>query len=408
MSVVRKLTALSKVFNKSHTSNQLVSKTQKAYHFRKTLPSLLRHKQTNSGGKDKENKGELKKIFMAVLVGLSAYYKLHNPTLNALSDKQQSRREKYNFIADIVEDVSPTVVNIERTYLGKNGKPVISTGSGFIVDQDGLIITNAHVIGNQSKVKIRLLDGRTFEGQVAAVDESRDIAALRINTDGSSLQKLDFCPLSELRVGEWVMAIGSPLALKNSVTVGIISNLRRPGKELGLTDNKSDIGYIQTDAIINVGNSGGPLVNLAGKMVGMNTMMASAGIAFAIPTSTIKYFLNKIKSGDLIGHWAKRWLGLHVYSLNKDIVEQIRLGNPNYSINVDRGLFVATVEINSPAYLGGLRKNDIITKVNGNLVETPKDMYEILNKKEELELSVLRNGEKITIKVIGLEMDSKV
>ena len=117
MSVVRKLTALSKVFNKSHTSNQLVSKTQKAYHFRKTLPSLLRHKQTKSGGEDKENKGELKKIFMAVLVGLSAYYKLHSPTLNALSDKHQSRREKYNFIADIVEDVSPTVVNIERTYL---------------------------------------------------------------------------------------------------------------------------------------------------------------------------------------------------------------------------------------------------------------------------------------------------
>lgn len=117
MSAVRKLTALSKVFNKFPTSNHLTSKTQKAYHFRKTLSSLLRHKQTNSDGEDKKNNGELKKIFMAVLVGLSAYYKLHNPTLKASSGKYQSRREKYNFIADIVEGVGPTVVNIERTYL---------------------------------------------------------------------------------------------------------------------------------------------------------------------------------------------------------------------------------------------------------------------------------------------------
>jgi len=407
MSTVRKLTTLSKVFNKFYTFNRLDAKKFYGNNLSKTLVSFLRHKPKKLGD-DKENKGEFKKILMAVLVGLSAYYKLHNPTLNALNDTYQNRREKYNFIADIVEDVSPTVVNIERTYIGKNGKPVISTGSGFIVDQDGLIITNAHVIGNQSKVKIRLLDGRNFEGKVAAVDESRDIAALRINTSGTNLQKLDFCPFSEMRVGEWVMAIGSPLALKNSVTVGIISNLKRPGKELGLTDNKSDIAYIQTDAIINVGNSGGPLVNLAGKLVGMNTMMASAGIAFAIPTITIEDFLNKIKSGDLIGHWAKRWLGLHVYSLTKDIVEQIRLSNQNNSINIDKGLFVATVEINSPAYLGGLRNNDIIIKVNGDFVETPKDMYEILNIKKELELSVLRNGEYISVKVIGLEIDSKV
>ncbi|GFS18273.1 serine protease HTRA2, mitochondrial [Elysia marginata] len=168
--------------------------------------------------------------------------------------------QKNNFIADVVEKAGPAVVFLEiKGRHPLTGRPVtLSNGSGFIVRSNGIILTNAHVVANKSSVSVKLQDGRVFEGQVTAVDPISDLAAVKIPTSG--LPTIPLGNSTEIRPGEWVIAMGSPLSLSNTVTCGIVSSVQRASKELGLRNKNMD--YIQTDAVINFGNSGGPLVNL--------------------------------------------------------------------------------------------------------------------------------------------------
>ncbi|XP_060103435.1 LOW QUALITY PROTEIN: serine protease HTRA2, mitochondrial-like, partial [Heteronotia binoei] len=183
-----------------------------------------------------------------------------------------SPRGTFNFIADVAEKTAPALVYVE--ILGRHpfsGRELpISNGSGFVVSADGLIVTNAHVVANRRRVRVRLASGELYNAVVRQVDQVADIATIKIDpkVPGAPLPTLPLGRSSEVRQGEFVVAMGSPFALQNTVTSGIVSSVQRGGRELGLA--ASDMEYIQTDAAIDFGNSGGPLVNLDGEVIGVN------------------------------------------------------------------------------------------------------------------------------------------
>uniref|UniRef100_A0A672KYK2 Serine protease HTRA3-like n=1 Tax=Sinocyclocheilus grahami TaxID=75366 RepID=A0A672KYK2_SINGR len=223
-------------------------------------------------------------------------------------------RYKFNFIADVVEKIAPAVVHVElflnHPLFGRHVP--LSSGSGFIMTQSGLIVTNAHVVASSAPVtgrqnlRVQLHDGQTYEASIRDIDKKSDIATIKINPK-KKLPVLSLGQSADLRPGEFVVAIGSPFALQNTVTTGIVSTTQRDGKELGIHD--SDMDYIQTDATINYGNSGGPLVNLDGEVIGINTLKVTAGISFAIPSDRISKFLDEFNDKEQKGkHQAQNHL----------------------------------------------------------------------------------------------------
>ncbi|XP_074721396.1 serine protease HTRA2, mitochondrial isoform X5 [Strix uralensis] len=203
-----------------------------------------------------------------------------------------SPRAAFNFIADVVEKTAPALVYVE--IVGRHpfsGRDVpISNGSGFLVSPDGLIVTNAHVVANRRRVRVKLASGEQYDAVVQDVDQVADIATIKIKPK-HPLPTLPLGRSSEVRQGEFVVAMGSPFALQNTITSGIVSSAQRGSRELGLA--ASDMEYIQTDAAIDFGNSGGPLVNLDGEVIGVNTMKVTSGISFAIPSDRLRKFLQK-------------------------------------------------------------------------------------------------------------------
>ncbi|CAG2117665.1 unnamed protein product, partial [Medioppia subpectinata] len=196
---------------------------------------------------------------------------------------------RFNFIADVTERVSSALVYIEvqgRHPFYPELTVSVSSGSGFLVHSSGLILTNAHVVANASVVSVKLFDGRIVSGRVEYVDHRLDLATVRLETSAETFPYINFGDSYTCRTGEWVIAMGSPFSLSNTITVGVISSVRRKSRELGL--NLKEIDFIQTDASINAGNSGGPLVNLDGEAIGINTMKVTAGISFAIPSNYAK------------------------------------------------------------------------------------------------------------------------
>ncbi|KAL0277463.1 UNVERIFIED_CONTAM: hypothetical protein PYX00_004729 [Menopon gallinae] len=210
---------------------------------------------------------------------------LEHWSVHAKESNDSKFRKQYSFIADVVEKVNNSVVLIECQGAGF----FHTRGSGFIISKDGLIVTNAHVIANgtSGKVIVTLKDKRVFQAVIQKIDEYADLAILKIHCDG--LPALPMGSVSDLRAGEWVVAIGSPLHLTNSVTVGVVSSPERHAREVG---GLTDIKYIQTDASITHGNSGGPLVNLDGEAIGVNSLAIKPGIAFAVPVEHVKMLLD--------------------------------------------------------------------------------------------------------------------
>ncbi|XP_067858396.1 serine protease HTRA1B [Heptranchias perlo] len=316
-----------------------------------------------------------------------------------------SLRHKYNFIADVVDKIAPAVVHIElfRRATYSNRELSVASGSGFIVSEDGLIVTNAHVVTNKQRVKVELRSGATYNAKIKDIDEKADLALIKIDPP-VKLPVLLLGRSTDLRPGEFVVAIGSPFALQNTVTTGIVSTTQRGGKELGLRN--SDIDYIQTDAIINYGNSGGPLVNLDGEVVGINTLKVTAGISFAIPSDKIRQFLAESHDRQAKGKTAtkKRYLGVRMITLTPGLAKELKERQKDFP-DVNAGAYIIEVLPRTPASSGGLKDNDVIISINNQLVTSSSDVSEAIKKDSSLAIVVRRSNEDVIINVVTEEIE---
>jgi serine protease Do len=274
-------------------------------------------------------------------------------------------------------------------------RPSASTGSGVIIDRSGLILTNNHVVAGGGKVMVKLTDGREFEATEVKTDPSTDLAIVRIKTDGD----LPVAPLGnsdEVRVGDWVLALGQPFGLTNTVTAGIIS---AKGRGIGITEYED---FLQTDAAINPGNSGGPLVNLAGEVVGINTAISSTsggyqGIGFAVPVNVAKWVSQQL---DKEGTVHRAYLGVGIQPVTQELADQLDMETP-------RGALVTDVRSGSPAEKAGVKVGDVITSYAGNSVNGPRQLAAVVarsNLGSKQALKVVRDGKETTLHVTAQEM----
>ena len=274
-------------------------------------------------------------------------------------------------VTKAVEKLSESIVGIssmrlERRFFGI--VPLEGQGSGIILDRKGLVVTNNHVIDGANQVHVSLKDGRTFTGEVVGSDEATDVAVIRVDAD--DLPAADLGDSEVLRVGQFVLAIGNALALPGGPTVsmGVLSAKGRP---LPGTDFIFE-GLLQTDAAVNPGNSGGPLADLDGRIIGMTTMMIqyAQGMGFAIPINTVKKVAREILE---TGHVSRRWIGISGVDVNRQLARRYELGS-------ESGFLVAEVVPRSPADYAGVRNGDVVVGANGDEVKHTKDLLLAISK----------------------------
>lgn len=263
-----------------------------------------------------------------------------------------------------------------------------SSGSGFVVSADGLVVTNYHVIEGGTEVKVQL-DDREYVAKVRGTDPATDLALLKIDA-GEDLTYLRLGDSEGLRVGEWVMAIGSPLRLDHTVTVGVVSG---KGRQLRLAETSFE-NFIQTDAAINFGNSGGPLINLAGEVVGINTAInyGADNIGFAVPVNTLKQILPQLRES---GKVRRGYLGINIRDVDHEMAEA-------YKLDRAEGALVLEVVKGTPAEKAGLRSEDIVLKVDSVVVRKTRDLIDYVSAQgpdKSVTLEILRDGELRKLKI---------
>lgn len=267
-------------------------------------------------------------------------------------------------------------------------EPVPGVGSGFLISSDGYIITNNHVVKNAIKVKITTIDEREYKAKIIGTDPKTDLALLKIKAKG--LPYISLGDSNKVEVGEWVLAIGNPLGQDLTVTAGIIS---AKGRQLGMADYED---FLQTDAAINLGNSGGPLINMEGKVIGINSVIiapagGNVGIGFAIPSSMAKKVIDDLKNK---GRVVRGYMGINIQTLGEKEAKEL-----DYPIS---GVLVGNVERNSPAERAGMKKYDLIVSINGTRVKTNDELairIAALNPGDKVKLEVYRKDEKKTLYV---------
>ena len=326
-----------------------------------------------------------------------------------------------NFIADAVERVGPSVVRIDasrrvvqrsprifddpffREFFGDRGVPTEprtrveqGTGSGFIIDAAGLILTNAHVVEGADRVLVTLKDGREFAGEVLGEDPLTDVAVIRV--EASELPVAALGDAEQLRPGEWAIAIGNPLGLDNTVTAGIISATGRSSSQIRVPDKR--VRFIQTDAAINPGNSGGPLLNERGQVIGVNTAIigGAQGLGFAIPINTAQEIAQELIATGRVEH---PYIGIQMRSLTPAVREVVNAESPsNRQIVVDSGVLILGVQQNSPAARAGLQPGDVITTLAGRSIESAETVQQIVQETdigEPLALVLDRYGQRLEL-----------
>jgi S1-C subfamily serine protease len=308
-----------------------------------------------------------------------------------------------SFVAAAVRKVGAAVVRIdtERT-ITRNPDPVFNDpffrrffndgmipdapyeehlqgqGSGFIVDANGTILTNAHVVNGADQVTVTLKDGRKFKAEVTGADEVTDLAVVKIQGQGNGFPTSELGDSDKVEVGDWAIAVGNPLGLDNTVTLGIVSTLNRPSATAGIPEKRLD--FIQTDAAINPGNSGGPLLNEQGEVIGINTAIRAnaMGIGFAIPINKAKEITPQLARGEKVSH---PYLGVQIATLTPALAQQNN-NDPNAVIELPEieGVLVAGIVPNSPATIAGLRRGDVITAIDGQAVTTADQLQGLVDK----------------------------
>lgn len=296
-----------------------------------------------------------------------------------------------NFVSEVAKNVGPAVVRIDASRTvdapGGSGNPLIErffgselppqqrvqrgSGSGFMISNDGRILTNAHVVEGADQVTVVLNDGRSFAGKVIGADPVTDVAVVQI--EANNLPTIESANSDSIVVGQWAIAIGNPLGLNNTVTQGIVSATGRSGSDIGIRDKRLD--FIQTDAAINPGNSGGPLLNAQGQVIGVNTAIlgGAQGLGFAIPIETAQRVANQLITTGRVYH---PYLGVRLIELTPEIQQEINESNLGFKVNQDQGVLIVDVAPNSPASRGGLRPGDIITQVKGQGIQNADQIQE--------------------------------
>ena len=325
--------------------------------------------------------------------------------------------------ANLIERVSPAVVSIsvrqspdaaqqqlpeglppgfEEFFRGRPGRPgpaPTSLGSGFFVDQNGTVVTNHHVIEGAEEITVRTSDGRELLADIVGSDEATDIAVLRVR-DGGRFPYVTFDDASHVRVGDWVVAVGNPFGLEGTATAGIVSAMGR--RDAGTS---AYVDYMQIDAPINRGNSGGPAFDLAGNVIGVNTLIFSptggnVGIGFAIPANTASQVVDQIVRN---GRVSRGWIGVSIQALDADIARSLGLEEP-------RGALVATVVPDGPAARAGIQQGDVILTFNGERIEDSRDLTRRVGATpigQSSRVEVLRNGQRRTLNLRLLERPSE-
>ena len=326
-----------------------------------------------------------------------------------------------NFITKVVQEVGPAVVRINSSRTVKNQAPdeipeqfrrffgpdspiqpgnrvERGNGSGFVFGSDGRILTNAHVVDGADTVTVKLKDGREFVGKVLGVDTVTDVAVVKI--EANNLPVVSLGKSEELQPGEWAIAIGNPLGLDNTVTVGIISATGRSSADVGVPDKR--VSFIQTDAAINPGNSGGPLLNQRGQVIGMNTaiIQGAQGLGFAIPIDRAQQIAEQLATTGKAEH---PYLGVKMLSITPEIKAEFNKNpNPKLKVTEDKGVLVMGVAKDSPAAQAGVNVADVIKKINGQEVSDAGSVQQIVEKSKvgsDIQLEVIRGGKPVTVAV---------
>ena len=327
-----------------------------------------------------------------------------------------------NFVSEAVKNVGPAVVRIDterlverqqfdptlldpllRDLLGEPGmapERERGQGSGVIIDKNGLVLTNAHVVERVDNVSVTLADGTNCDGKVLGTDSITDLALVKIENQIDS----SYAPLGdseELEVGDWAIALGTPYGLEKTVTLGIVSSLHRDINTLGFSDKRLDL--IQTDAAINPGNSGGPLINSNGQVIGINTLVRSgpgAGLGFAIPINLAKNVSDQLLENGEVIH---PYLGVQLISLNPKLAKEHN-EDPNALVKLPErsGALIQSVIPNSPAEKAGLRRGDLVIAAENILIEEPKALLDEVEKAQIGKiflLNVVRDNKEIKVNI---------
>lgn len=320
--------------------------------------------------------------------------------------------------ADLAERVNPGVVNISTTttlkfhgspfrhFFGPNEGPFgdflhhffgdipdremkqQSLGSGFIIDKDGFIITNNHVVEGADEIKVKLADGREFKAKVIGRDTKTDLALIKISSLFKDLPVLPLGDSDKMKVGDWVLAVGNPFGLGHTVTQGIIS---ATGRAIGSGPYDD---FLQTDAPINPGNSGGPLINLKGEVIGINSaiIQSGQGIGFAIPSNIAKNVTSQLKEK---GKVVRGWIGVSIQTVTPEIADSFGMKQP-------KGALVSDVVQGGPAERGGIRRGDVVLKFDGKDVRNSSELPFIVAETpvgKTVDVTVLRNGQEVDLQV---------
>ena len=372
---------------------------------------------------------KLPALTLAILM-LAASLSIVPPVVQARSLSSFGSNNNFypDLVADVAEAVAPSVVNIDteetrpitqrslpfnedvlRYFFGGDGntapfqqfgpqeQTISGNGSGMILNKDGFILTNNHVVANATRMTVTLKDGRQFPARLIGRDSYTDVAVIKI--DAPSLIPVVLGNSDTLRPGEWAIAVGSPLGFDHTVTLGIISALSRR-----IPDLNANLSFIQTDAAINPGNSGGPLLNLKGEVVGINTAISGKGqnIGFATPINLVKTIADTLITGGTV---VRPWIGVSMIPLNPELAKHI--GVPPTT----QGVVVAQVLANSPAAEAGLKQGDVIQRVDAHPIRQAEDVQEVVRQKpinSPFIFDVFRNGRVVPVTLNSAQLPPDV